>query len=60
MKDPVCGMKIDEKTTTLVSSYYMGKTYYFCSRGCKKSFDDNPLRYIGESNNDNLEKKKIS
>jgi YHS domain-containing protein len=42
--DPVCGMAVDEKTTQLKSEY-MGKTYYFCSPGCKKSFDDDPAKY---------------
>jgi Cu+-exporting ATPase len=49
LKDPVCGMKIDEKSTTILKSDYRNKTYYFCSRGCKKSFDDNPSKYTGES-----------
>ena len=42
--DPVCGMTVDEKTTELKSEY-MGQTYYFCSAGCKKSFDDDPAKY---------------
>lgn len=44
--DPVCGMTVDENTTQLKSEY-MGKTYYFCSAGCKKSFDDDPAKYAG-------------
>jgi len=30
VKDPVCGMKVDEKTTKYVTEF-MGKIYYFCS-----------------------------
>ncbi len=45
VKDPVCGMMVDEKTA--VKSTYMGKTYYFCSAGCKKAFDSNPAKYAG-------------
>jgi Cu+-exporting ATPase len=44
-KDPVCGMRIDEKKAA-ATSQYRGKTYYFCSPGCKKSFDANPEKYL--------------
>lgn len=43
-KDPVCGMEVDEKTAP-AKSEHMGKTYYFCSPGCKKAFDENPAKY---------------
>ena len=43
-KDPVCGMEVDEKTATNKSEY-MGKTYYFCSPGCKNTFDKEPGKY---------------
>ncbi|HUI86971.1 MAG TPA: YHS domain-containing protein [Nitrososphaerales archaeon] len=46
MKDPVCGMMVDEKKGALKSEY-KGKTYYFCSASCKKSFDMDPGRYAG-------------
>ncbi len=36
--DPVCGMHVDEKTTTL-TSVRQGKTYYFCSNSCKTQFE---------------------
>ncbi len=45
VKDPVCGMEIDPKTTTYVSAY-QGQTYYFCSNGCKKAFDKEPHKYV--------------
>ena len=44
--DPVCGMKVDEKKA-LAKSEYLGKTYYFCSPGCKKTFDKSPGKYAG-------------
>ena len=44
VKDPVCGMDIDPKNTTL-TSVYEGQTYYFCSPGCKKTFDKEPQKY---------------
>ncbi len=43
-KDPVCGMKIDEKKAAAKSDY-KGKTYHFCSISCKKAFDDNPAKF---------------
>jgi len=47
-KDPVCGMDVDPKNA-VGKSEYKGQTYYFCAPGCKKSFDDNPEKYLGES-----------
>lgn len=44
-KDPVCGMMVDPKTAEYKSNY-QGKTYYFCSPGCKKDFDKEPQRYL--------------
>ena len=44
-KDPVCGMDVDPKTAAGKSDY-QGQTYYFCSPGCKKSFDKEPGRYV--------------
>jgi len=43
-KDPVCGMDVDEAKAT-DKSEYKGKTYYFCSSGCKKTFEANPETY---------------
>ncbi|MDE1823842.1 MAG: heavy metal translocating P-type ATPase [Candidatus Micrarchaeota archaeon] len=36
--DPVCGMYVDEKSTTLASSRE-GRKYYFCSTNCKIQFE---------------------
>ena len=44
-KDLVCGMEVDPKTAAAKSTY-QGKTYYFCSVGCKKDFDKEPEKYI--------------
>ncbi len=46
-KDPVCGMQVDEKTAA-GKSEYKGQAYYFCSAGCKKSFDKEPEKYVGK------------
>lgn len=42
-QDPVCGMKVNEGG---VQSEYGGKTYYFCSDGCKRSFEREPDKYV--------------
>ncbi|HKY83509.1 MAG TPA: YHS domain-containing protein [Anaerolineales bacterium] len=42
--DPVCGMEVEEKTAAHKSDHG-GQTYYFCSPGCKRSFDQNPEKY---------------
>jgi YHS domain-containing protein len=39
--DPVCHMDI-VAATAAGSSEYQGHTYYFCSRGCQKDFEDDP------------------
>ena len=46
--DPVCRMKVDEKTAKLKSEYG-DKTYYFCNPSCKATFDKNPAKYAGGS-----------
>jgi Cu+-exporting ATPase len=44
VKDPVCGMMIDEKTAA-ATSQYKGRTYYFCAAVCKERFDRSPQSY---------------
>ncbi len=48
-KDLVCGMQVDEQEARSrgLTSEYQGQTYYFCARGCKREFDQNPERYVG-------------
>ena len=43
--DPVCKMQVDENKAA-GKSQYGGKTYYFCSPGCKTKFDANPSSYV--------------
>jgi len=43
--DVACGMTIDVRKTTLRSEY-QGKTFYFCSEKCKRTFDTNPRLFI--------------
>jgi Cu+-exporting ATPase len=44
-KDPVCGMDVDERQAAATSEHN-GRTYYFCSPGCKRSFDKEPAKYL--------------
>lgn len=46
--DLVCNMEVDEATAQWTTEY-KGQTYYFCAPGCKKSFDDDPEKYVGGS-----------
>jgi YHS domain-containing protein len=43
-RDVVCGMQVDPNKAA-GKSEYNGKTYYFCSSGCKTKFDANPAQY---------------
>ncbi len=46
-KDPVCGMNVDEgKAAGTVT--HQGQTYYFCAAACKKTFEKNPQKYLGD------------
>lgn len=45
--DPICKMQVDESSPAGTSEY-KGVTYYFCSPGCKVSFDKEPERYLGD------------
>ena len=48
VKDPICGMMVDEKKAKFKSDYN-GKTYYFCAASCKTTFDKNPIKYSSTS-----------
>jgi len=43
-KDPVCGMEVDEEKAA-AKAEHKGKTYYFCSPGCKVAFEKDPPKY---------------
>ncbi|OGK21688.1 hypothetical protein A2866_04465 [Candidatus Roizmanbacteria bacterium RIFCSPHIGHO2_01_FULL_39_8] len=45
VKDLVCGMSVDPKTTKY-HSVYNQKHFYFCSESCKKQFDEKPEDFI--------------
>lgn len=44
-KDPVCGMNVEPERAA-GQSEYQGQTYYFCSPGCKRRFDEAPEQYV--------------
>ena len=52
--DPVCGMQVDEKTAKN-SGVFEGKSYFFCSAGCKNKFEADPSGYIGKTPVENAE-----
>jgi len=42
--DPVCGMTVDPSTAA-ASVEHEGRTFYFCGKGCAKSFTADPGKY---------------
>ncbi|MHB8567066.1 MAG: YHS domain-containing protein [Nitrososphaerales archaeon] len=42
--DPICKMKVEEKSAKFKSDHD-GKTFYFCSAGCKSKFDNDSHKY---------------
>jgi len=54
VQDPVCGMTIREEEAAGTSEY-KGRTYFFCSTGCKAKFDADPERYAGEGGTDQVQ-----
>ncbi|MBI4284137.1 MAG: YHS domain-containing protein [Chloroflexi bacterium] len=50
ISDPVCGMKVDPKTA--VTRSIAGKTYYFCSEDCAKSYESQQNGMSGLSKGD--------
>ena len=48
IRDPVCGMIVDDETAP-EQSIHDGTIWYFCSRNCKKAFDQNPEEYVAEA-----------
>lgn len=46
VKDPVCGMTIEEKDAVGIS-VHEDVTYYFCSEVCRDKFVKNPSEFIG-------------
>jgi Cu+-exporting ATPase len=45
--DPVCGMSVDPHTAKQRAEH-AGRTYYFCSPGCRTKFLENPAKYLNK------------
>jgi P-type Cu+ transporter len=47
-KDPVCGMDVNREIASAqgLTSDHEGQTYYFCGKGCKLDFDEDPAKYF--------------
>ncbi|MGH7377627.1 MAG: YHS domain-containing protein, partial [Candidatus Methylomirabilales bacterium] len=45
VRDPVCGMTIDESQAAAVARHD-GKTHYFCAASCHAKFVADPARYL--------------
>lgn len=48
VKDPVCGMDVDPHTASHRAEH-AGRTYYFCSAGCRAKFVAGPEKYLGNA-----------
>ena len=48
--DPVCDMIVDveEQRGHVLTSTHAGKTYAFCSTGCKGAFEKDPAPYVAK------------
>ena len=46
--DPVCGMSVEPEAARAkgLHSSYQGRDYFFCGKGCKLEFDDDPEHYL--------------
>jgi YHS domain-containing protein len=47
-KDPVCGMAVspDAALAAGLVAEHDGQTYFFCGRGCRLEFLDDPARFF--------------
>ena len=49
--DPVCGMDVNREVASAqgLVSEYDGERYFFCGKGCKLDFDDEPAKFFDPS-----------
>lgn len=43
--DPVCGMEVQTEAAQHTADH-QGTTYFFCSKGCRLEFGDDPQTYL--------------
>ena len=46
-RDPVCGMTVDPQKAA-AKLEHAGNTYYFCSQGCARRFEQAPEKYLSQ------------
>jgi P-type Cu+ transporter len=46
--DPACGMNVDPRATAHRHEHH-GRTYYFCSAGCRSKFATDPAKYLAST-----------
>ena len=46
--DPVCGMEVNREIASAqgLTADHDGATYFFCGKGCKLDFDEDPARFF--------------
>lgn len=51
VKDPVCGMEVNPDVARAqgLTAEHEGETYYFCGRGCRLDFIEDPARVLDPS-----------
>ncbi|HEY3321839.1 MAG TPA: YHS domain-containing protein [Planctomycetota bacterium] len=51
VRDAVCGMMVSEQHAgdKKLTTTFGGKTYAFCSKTCKKKFEQNPQGFVQQS-----------
>ena len=49
-RDPVCGMTVNPEKVRF-SCQLDGKTYFFCSEGCQTAFQNEPPKFLSDSDN---------
>lgn len=50
VRDPVCGMRVDQWTATFFSTYN-GDRFVFCSQRCRERFTEQPEIYLQQAKN---------
>jgi YHS domain-containing protein len=58
-KHPVCGMEVSRLTTIQESTTIKGKTYDFCSGGCREAFEAVPEKYYIQHHHQHRVKQTI-
>ncbi len=46
--DPMCGMQL-ESSQAAAQTIYQDQVYFFCSEECRRTFEENPKEFVGQS-----------